>query len=325
MKKVSVVCPVYNEERFIEKCIDSLMRQTYPRELCEYIFIDGGSSDSTVSKIENYISLNKDIKILHNPRRIIPVSMNKGISEASGEYVVRIDAHAEYPDNYISRLIEVAQATGAENTGGLCETLPACEGNKAEGISIALSSSFGMGNSHFRVGCDRMMEVDTVPFGCFRREFLLEAGGFDERFVRNQDDELNGRIRKKGGKILLLPDLKVKYYPRSDYRSLWRMWYGYALYKPMVARALGAPATMRQFVPLICMLLSLTMCVAGMWALMGFCVALWLGGALLSACRRSAKTGVVMSALIAYFIVHGAYAVGYAAGIARESLKSIRR
>lgn len=320
-----MVCPVYNEEKFIEKCIESLMYQTYPREMCEYIFVDGGSSDATVEIIERYSEESYGIKLLHNPKRIIPVSMNIGISAAQGEYIVRIDAHAEYPENYISRLIEEAELTGAENIGGLCDTLPSREGYVAEGISIALSTSFGMGNSHFRIGCDRIKEVDTVPFGCFRKDFLINAGGFDERFVRNQDDELNGRIIKRGGKILLIPDLKIKYYPRGDYRSLWRMWYGYALYKPMVAQSLGRPATLRQFVPLICMISAIAMCMSGMWPLLSACVFLWMSGGMVSAGRRSRNPGVMASALAAYFIVHGAYAVGYAAGIVRLSFKPMGR
>lgn len=312
---VSVVCPVYNEERFIAGCIEGMLRQDYPRDSIEFIFIDGGSLDSTMEILEEYSRKCPNIRIARNSKRIIPVSMNIGINLARGETVVRIDAHALYPDDYVSRLVSVKRSLEADNVGGVCVTVPAGESSVAHGIAIALSTPFGMGDSRFRTGASRVMEVDTVPFGCFSRSMLLAMGGYDERFVRNQDDELNGRIRLEGGKIWLVPDVRITYYPRNTFSSLWKMWYGYGLYKPMVARKLGKPATVRQMVPPLFVLVLCAGLICGLWKLLGVIGALWLAGAVGSAVGRSHRVSVIASAVVAYSVVHLSYGYGYLGGL----------
>lgn len=223
MPLVSVVIPIYNEEKYIQKCIESLLMQDYPRECSEWIFVDGMSSDKTkeiiAAYIEKYPSL---ISCLDNPDRTVPYAMNRGIRASKGEYIIRLDAHAEYMPDYISKCVYYLENTGADNVGGVLETK--AKTKMGSRIALMLSSRFGVGNAQFRVnGKDGY--VDTVPFGAFRREVFSKYGYFDERFTRNQDNEMNWRIRKGGGKIYMSNDIKLVYYCRESISSINKMGY----------------------------------------------------------------------------------------------------
>jgi GT2 family glycosyltransferase len=162
-----------------------------------------------------------------------------------------LDAHTEFPQNYFTNLINNAEKLGADNVGGVVKTLPADFTVKANAIAIALSHIFGVGNSHFRVGAKTIKEVDTVPFGCFRRDIFNKIGLFDVDLIRNQDDEFNGRIIKNKGKIFLIPQIVVKYYARDTIEKVFKMFYQYGLFKPLVNKKLGMPTTIRQFLPVL--------------------------------------------------------------------------
>lgn len=246
---LSVICPIYNEESRIEACILSILAQDYPKEDMEVLFVDGQSSDRTREIIAKYMQEYAFIRLLDNPKRIAPSALNIGIRASSGDIIMRLDAHAKYPDNYFSLLVNKLKQTGADNVGGVCRTLPAKDTAICRAIAHAMSSPFGMGNSHFRIGANHEMWVDTVPFGCFRRELFDKVGLFDEELVRNQDDEFNGRIVKNGGKILLLPQVVIDYFARDTISKTAKMFYQYGLFKPLVNKKLHKPTTLRQFFP----------------------------------------------------------------------------
>ena len=248
---LSVVCPIYNEEKYIAQCIDSILRQDYPKEDLEILFVDGMSTDHTREIIDGYIAKYPFIRLLDNPRSVVPCAMNICIKAAQGSIIMRLDGHCDFPSNYFSRLTFELGRLSADNVGGVCETLPCDDSAMAIGIAKALSCSFGMGNSQFRIGCDKIKEVDTVPFGCFHKELFDRIGLYDEELVRNQDDELNARIIQNGGKIYIITDVVIKYYARDRLKKVWNMFYQYGLYKPLVNKKLKEPATMRQFFPLL--------------------------------------------------------------------------
>lgn len=251
MPSVSIICPTYNEEKYIEKCIDSMLHQDIEKSDIEILFVDGRSSDKTREIIEGYQKEYPFIQLIDNPERTVPFAMNCGIKAARGETIIRIDAHSEFPPNYIRVLREQLVALNAENVGPVCLTLAATESIEAKAIATALSSSFGVGNAYFRIGASKVMEVDTVPFGCFHRKTFDKIGMYDEELIRNQDDELNARIIKNGGKIFLIPDLVVKYYARDTIQKTRKMYYQYGLFKPLVNKKIGSPATLRQFFPML--------------------------------------------------------------------------
>jgi len=246
---ISVICPIYNEESRIEACIQSIVNQDYPKEEMEVLFVDGMSTDRTRDIVMEYSRQYPFIRLLDNPKHTAPVALNTGIRAAQGDIIVRLDAHSKYPTDYFTVLVSKLQNSDADNVGGVCNTLPAKDTSICRAIAHAMSSSFGMGNSHFRVGVDHEMWVDTVPFGCFHRDLFEKIGFFDEELVRNQDDEFNGRIIQNGGKILLLPQVVVDYFARDSISKTAKMFYQYGLFKPLVNKKLQKPTTLRQFFP----------------------------------------------------------------------------
>ena len=246
---ISIVCPIYNEESHIEDCIQSIVSQDFTQEEMEVLFVDGMSTDHTREIVESYSQRYPFIQLLDNPMHTAPVALNRGIRASKGDVIVRLDAHSKYPTNYFSVLVNKLRSSVANNVGGVCNTLPAKDKPICRAIAHAMSSSFGMGNSLFRVGVDREKWVDTVPFGCFHRELFDKIGYFDEELVRNQDDEFNGRIIQNGGKILLLPQVVIDYFARDTIGKTAKMFYQYGLFKPLVNKKLRKPTTLRQFFP----------------------------------------------------------------------------
>ena len=199
---LSVICPIYNEEKYIGQFLNSILQQDYPKDDLEILLVDGMSKDRTRDIISDYSRKYSCLRLVDNPQQTVPYAMNNGINNARGEIIIRLDAHAEYPSNYFSVLVKkFEELEGADNVGGVCITLPCNETAVAVAIAECLSNKFGLGNSYFRVGAKEVMSVDTVPFGCFRKSLFDKIGLYDTDMIRNQDDELNGRIIKNGGKI----------------------------------------------------------------------------------------------------------------------------
>ena len=246
---VTVIVPCFNEERFISSLIVNLQEQDYPPAFVEIFLIDGQSSDRTQEIIRSYAEGKSNIRLLINERRFVPYALNMGIREARGEVIIRMDAHSRYPANYISVLVRELYRLNADNVGGVWDTKPANDSVKAKAIAVALSSPFGVGNAHYRLGVEGTRQVDTVPYGCFKKSLFDRIGLFDNDLLRNQDDEFNARIIENGGKIYLVPEVTISYFARPDIRSLTRMFYQYAFFKPLVNSKLKKPATIRQFVP----------------------------------------------------------------------------
>jgi glycosyltransferase involved in cell wall biosynthesis len=203
------------------------------------------------------------IQLMHNEKRFVPFALNLGIGRARGEVIIRMDAHSAYPKNYISALVEHLFFLQADNVGGVWDTRPANNSAKANSIAVALSSSFGVGNSHYRLGVGEIRRVDTVPYGCFHKTLFDRIGLFDNELLRNQDDEFNARIIENGGSIYLIPNVTITYYARPDIASLTKMFYQYAFFKPLVNRKLKKPATVRQFVPPLFLLFLLAGWIGG--------------------------------------------------------------
>lgn len=247
-KFISVVMPVYNEDKYIVNCIDSLLLQDYPLESMEWIFVDGCSGDRTKELIlsykERYPNL---IKLLHNPNKTVPYAMNIGIKAAKGEYIIRLDAHADYDKDYISKCVYYLDTTDADNVGGVAETKS--RGFVGNCIAKMLSSKFGVGNSLFRTN-GVSGYVDTVPFGAFRKEVFEKWGGYDERLTRNQDNEMNYRIRKNGGKIYLADDIHFSYFCRDSIKGISDMAVKNGMWNVITMKLCPGSMGIRHFVPL---------------------------------------------------------------------------
>ena len=245
---ISVVMPIYNEEKYISKCIESLLKQDYPKDKMEWIFVDGCSTDKTVSILNDYQNKNPGlIKVFNNPNKTVPYAMNIGIKNSVGKFIIRLDAHAEYADDYFSKCVYCLQTTDADNVGGVIETKSV--GNVGEAIAAVVSSKFGVGNSQFRTNGEDGY-VDTVPFGAFRREVFEKYGMYDERLTRNQDNEMNFRIRSNGGKIFLSNDIKLAYYSRNTIKGILKMAFQNGMWNVITMKLCPGSMGVRHFVPL---------------------------------------------------------------------------
>lgn len=217
---LSVIVPIYNEEKYIAKCIDSILEQDYPKNDLEILFVDGMSTDNTREIIKGYIKDYSYIRLLNNPERIVPYAMNYGIMASKGDIIMRLDAHATYENNYFSELVRSLKRLNADNVGSVCKTDVLNKTAKTLAIREVLSNKFGVGNSTFRTGIDKEQLVDTVPFGCWRRDVFDKYGLYDVRLVRNQDIELNKRILCGGGKIFIVPGTFCTYLARETFSKL---------------------------------------------------------------------------------------------------------
>lgn len=217
---LSVICPIYNEAKYIDVCIQSVLLQDYPKEQLEVLFVDGMSKDGTRDIVNGYSKKYPFIRLLDNEKRIVPVAMNIGIRASKGNVIIRLDAHAQYPPNYFSVLVEKLKLLDADNVGVACRTDVLNKTPKTLAIREVLSNKLGVGNSTFRLGINKVMEVDTVPFGCWKRDVFDKYGFYDERLIRNQDIELNKRIVRGGGHIFIVPDTYCTYLARETFWGL---------------------------------------------------------------------------------------------------------
>lgn len=245
---VSIIIPILNEKRYIANCIESVLSQDYSRENFEILLIDGGSTDGTREIIEQYTLTYTNIRLLENIYRIAPSAMNIGIKNAMGELIIIMGAHANYACSYVSKCVEWAQFTGADNVGG--PALALGEGYWGKAIEYAHYSPFGLGGAHFRTG-QYEGETDTVFGGAFRREVFDKVGLYDERLIRNQDIELNSRIRAAGGKIFITPEIKTTYYCRSNLKELWKQNFNNGLWNIYTSHVSTSALSLRHFVPLL--------------------------------------------------------------------------
>jgi len=246
---ITIVLPCRNEEPYIAACLDSILATTYPLDRMEVLVVEGMSEDGTRDVLASYVARHSVIRVIDNRRQITPAALNVGIRAATGEIIVRMDAHVVYPPEYIPRLIDALQSSDADNVGGIIVTLPGDNTPMARAIAVGLSHPFAVGNAYFRIGLSAPRWVDSVPFGCFRREVFDRVGLFDEELVRNEDEEFNLRLAKYGGRILLLPEVVSYYFARRRLRDLGRMYYQYGYFKPLVVRKADGVMTLRQVVP----------------------------------------------------------------------------
>lgn len=252
LPKLSIIIPCLNEERYIGQCLTSIINSTYPKDSLEILIVDGGSSDRTQHIIQTLMCRYPFIRLLDNPKQITPVALNIGILESIGEYIIRLDAHAEYPEDYCERLVTQSISLDAANVGGICKTHILHSTPTSNAIKNVLSDPYGVGNALFRTGILTITEVDTVPFGCFPRETFEKYGLFNEQLIRNQDIELNKRLLKGGGKIYLLPDVECIYYARETYTTLAKNNYQNGYWNILTPYYTGTltSLSLRHFVPL---------------------------------------------------------------------------
>ncbi len=249
---LSVICPIYNEETYVARCLESIRDQDFPQNELEVLFVDGMSTDRTREIIQSFLQDCPYIRIIDNPDRYVSWAMNRGIAASRGEVIIRIDAHTSYEPNYFSALVRRLYELDAANVGTVCRTDVLHKTPKTLAIREVLCNRFGVGNSLFRTGVDQVREVDTVPFGCWKRETFDKYGLYDVRLIRNQDIELNKRVIRGGGRIYIIPDTFCTYYARETFSALASNNYANGKWNLLTVYITGklSSLSLRHFVPL---------------------------------------------------------------------------
>jgi succinoglycan biosynthesis protein ExoA len=242
--KVSIIVPCYNEEATICHLLDSILAQTTPREQMEVVIADGLSVDATRTLITAFQQEHPDLslKVVENKVRTIPSGLNLAIKNASGEMIVRLDAHSAPIPEYVARCVDALESGKGANVGGVWEIKPGAQTWVAESIAVAAAHPLGVGDAMYRLKA-KAGAVDTVPFGSFRRSLIEKIGAFDETLLANEDYEFNTRVRQSGGVVWLEPSIRSVYFARSTFGALARQYWRYGFWKwRMLARY---PSTLR--------------------------------------------------------------------------------
>ena len=281
MKKieVTVVVPILNEEKYIKNFLDSLLNQDYPKETLEIILVDGCSTDSTPGIIELYADKYDFIRLIENKKRTVQYALNLGIQNATGEIIVRMDAHAFYAKDYISQCVWHLKNTDASNVGG--PTVVKGKSKRQKIIAAAYGSPFALGGAnHYKKSFEGYS--DTVSWGCFRKDYLISIGMYDERLPRSEDDDLNYRIQKNGGKIYITPKVRSEYYPRDTFSKLFKQYFEYGVWKIAFIKKHNRPPRINQLIPMAFVLFLICFGILSLFS--KICCGLYLLGVLLYLC-----------------------------------------
>jgi glycosyltransferase involved in cell wall biosynthesis len=250
MPKVSIIIPCYNEQSTIRLLLDALREQTFPRSKMEVIISDGMSTDGTRDEIAAFQKKFRDLKVrvVDNVQRTIPSAVNRAIEASRGEIIIRLDAHSKpYPD-YMENCVKALKAKRGDNVGGVWEIQAGASGWIAESIAVAAAHPLGVGDAWYR-HAKQAAEVDTVPFGAFKRTLIKKVGMFDESLLTNEDYEFNARVRKAGGRIWLDPSIRSIYFARATLLELARQYWRYGYWKWRMLRRYPNTLRWRQALP----------------------------------------------------------------------------
>ena len=219
--KVSIIIPTYNEEKYIKNAINSLFNCDINSKNIELIIVDGLSKDNTLLRVKELLPKYKNILILENSLRHIPHALNLGIKKASGDIIIRADAHCEYCYNYVSNLVKSLNSGVADVVGGTWIISPRENKKTAKAISLIYSSKLGAGGKTYRSFHPQKIEyVDVVPYGAFYKRTIKNIGMYDERFLRSEDIDLWKRFKDANNKLAIIPETFIKYFVRSSFKSL---------------------------------------------------------------------------------------------------------
>ncbi|MEI7697285.1 MAG: glycosyltransferase family 2 protein [Actinomycetes bacterium] len=230
--EISVILPIRNEAAHLAKVLDAIMSQDFHGSL-EVILAIGPSSDGTEQIAAAIAERDNRVVIVSNPTGRTAAGLNLAVKQSRYSNIVRVDGHAEIPHNYLRLILEILEQSGAVNVGGVMAAIG--ESLFERSVARAMRSPLGVGTSRFHTG-GVAGSVDTVYLGAFRKEALLAVGGFDERFTRAQDWELNFRLRAAGGLVYFDPRLVVTYRPRSTIKALARQYFEYGRWRRVVSR-----------------------------------------------------------------------------------------
>jgi succinoglycan biosynthesis protein ExoA len=316
---VSIVLPCRNEQGYIQACLESVLNQVPPEGGFEILIADGMSTDGTREYLQQMAEKQPQIRILDNPGRIVSTGLNIAIQAARGQIIVRMDAHTIYATDYVRQCLAVMNETGADNVGGPMQTNARRFMERA--IRAAFHSTFVVGGARsHQVGYEGY--VDTVIYGCWKKEVFERIGYFDEELVRNQDDEHNLRLARAGGRIYQSTRIHSWYHVRGSLKSLFRQYMQYGYWKVLVVRKHQMPASWRHLVPgtfvaCLCLLAALGLFWSpALWVAIGLAV-LYVAATLAAAAIIAARTKWTLLPILPVVVscFHLGYGYGFLRGI----------
>jgi glycosyltransferase involved in cell wall biosynthesis len=311
----SIICPTYNEERYIGSIIANFIDNCpQPSEL---FIADGGSTDQTCQIVTEWGLRHSNVQLVKNDRKFVSFAFNLCYPRTRGSYIALLGAHTKYPSDFFSIALKELKSDTCDVVGGPLKQVGITLWGKV--IAECMSTPFGVGGTEFRVYSKRMY-VDSVAFACYKREIFEEVGLFDERLIRNQDDEMHYRINSFGLRILMVPEMQCEYQVRSDLQKLWKQYFEYGLYKPLVLRKVSAGMRFRHLVPaLFCLYLCMIPIMLHFDQLYVLIPAL-LYGIMLSwfSFTRKLKFWHRFRALLVFPTLHVSYGVGFIGGLFKK-------
>jgi glycosyltransferase involved in cell wall biosynthesis len=308
---ISIVIPVLNEVRYIESLVVHLISDMDDLAV-EVLICDGGSTDGTQDKVMELSKRYPKVKLLNNPQRYVSFAFNNAYTVAQGKYIGLLGAHALYPKDFLKFAFTALESNDCDVVGGPLIQKGKTDTGKA--IAYAMSSKFGVGGTEFRTEKKRMY-VDSVAFAIYRKEIFEKAGLLDTELIRNQDDELHYRLNKFGYRILMIPEMTCEYYVRDSLKALWKQYFGYGYYKPLVLKKVKGAVRIRHLVPaaFVLYLVSLPLALISiLWCIPVLIYAIIIVGITFQS--NLSYTSKMYLPLV-FIILHCAYGLGFIKGL----------
>lgn len=242
--EISICFPVFNEADFIDKLLESVVDSAPLNK--EILLIDGGSTDGTREKIKEWAHRKSGIELVENSDRYVPHGFNKAYRQSKAPYISLMGAHASYPPNFFKVALQLLENGEADAVGG--PLIQKGRTWKGKVIASCMSEKWGVGGTEFRTSSKRRY-VQSVAFAVYKKKIFEKAGLLDEQLIRNQDDEFHYRLNHMGFRILMVPELACTYFVRESLKGLWKQYYGYGLFKPLVLKKVGTAIRSRHIIP----------------------------------------------------------------------------
>ena len=321
---ISVIIPCRNEEKTIHLVLEALFEQSFPLQNMEIVIADGLSTDGTRRAIHAFSEAHPALfmRLVDNPKQIIPTGLNTAIKASKGELIVRMDAHSLPNQDYVQRCYNAHQEGKAENVGGVWKISPQNNGWVARSIAAAAANPFAVGDAHYRF-TEKAAYVDTVPYGSYKRELFEKIGYFDESLLANEDYEFNTRIRQSGGRIWLDPAIQCTYFARATFAALAKQYWGYGFWKAQMLKRYPETLRWRQALPPAFVLGLVVLALVGFiwpiaWPVFAIIVGLYLAVQLVPAIQISLKAGDIhlsIGVVIATLIMHFSWGTALIVGL----------
>jgi len=324
--RASIIVPVRNEARYLRACLESILANDVPHGGFEVLVVDGRSDDGTRQIAESFARAHPHLRVVDNPQRIAAAALNRGLLEARGEVIIRIDGHGEVASDFIRKCVETLDRfPEAGCVGGLIRARG--ETFVGQVIALAQGSFFGGGDGTW-YGSRKAGFVDTVSNGAYRRSLFRHIGLFDVSLVRDQDDEFNYRLRRAGYKIYLNPEITSVYYARGSLAQLAKQYFQYGFWKVIVFKRWTAMLQPRQFVPpvfvaTLFLLAGLSRYSRTVQLGLGFLLGAYLISSLLAAGFLGGRRGwpYFFVLPVAFGAMHFGYGLGFWAGLVYFAVK----